>query len=193
MDIAFQPTAIEMHREVGLGGWFDDREVWDFIGRNLYLMVKPDLRFYLHALQHKRAGHPWKDITLRMFESACEETGETREEREKQLYIARLLADPAYDECDAPEAKREAAFEFFFGRGGSRASYHRHKKKLLSLRGDFKLEDLIQCPWRANKDEPTEYDLRQTQIRATLENEKTELLRVGGVLGADGDDEDDTV
>ena len=37
---------MEVHREIAEGGWFDDEDVFNFIGRNLFLVTLPSFRFY---------------------------------------------------------------------------------------------------------------------------------------------------
>lgn len=52
--VLFQPTAVEVHREIARAGWFDDAEVFRFIGQNLFLLTEPSFRFYNLARDHKR-------------------------------------------------------------------------------------------------------------------------------------------
>lgn len=190
--ILFRPSATEIHREVGQGGWFHDQDVWQFIGKNLYLMTRPDLRFYVHARNHKLAGRDWKDLTLRMLEfSLDEEVGQTAQEKEKLVYVARLLADSTFDLMPAAEAKREKAFKSAFGSGGSRATYHRHKRKLQERRGSFDPQEVAEILWRDPEIIPTVYDAKQTERRAILEVERRELELAGGVMGLSLEDEDD--
>jgi hypothetical protein len=122
--VIFQPTVIEVHSEVAKGGWFDDPDVFDFIGRHLHLIASPSFRFYLTARDHKRAGLDWQSLVLRTMETAIDPA---------TLLVAKLLADPRFDQLPAPEAAREAAFKA--EGGGSRATYHRHKQSLLASRG----------------------------------------------------------
>ena len=122
--ISFQPTAVEIHREIAAGGWFDDEEVFDFIGAHLHLLARPSFRFYLTAREHKRAGMDWRSLVLRTIEGSTDST---------TLLVAKLLVDPEFDCSPTPEAAREAAFRA--GGGGSRAPYHRHKRELLRIRG----------------------------------------------------------
>lgn len=124
--VSFQPSALELHRELSTGGWFDDEEVFDFIGEHLHLLVAPSFRFYLTAREHKRAGMDWRSLILRTIESSADPAA---------LLVANLLADPAFDRLAAPEAARERAFQA--QGGGSRATYHRHKKSLLESRGSL--------------------------------------------------------
>jgi hypothetical protein len=122
--ILFQPSALEVHRELARGGWFTDEEVFQFIGTNLFLVTEPSFRFYLMAADHKKAGLDWRDLVLRTMESDA---------NPKLILVARLLADPRYDAGPRPEAARVEAFKTMGG--GSRAAYHRHQAELLARRG----------------------------------------------------------
>ncbi len=125
--ICFQPSAVELHRELAQGHWFDDEEVFQFIGRNLYLLTAPSFRFYKTAREHKKAGLDWQGLTLRTIETEADP---------KLILVARLLADPQYDNLPTPEAARILAFRNHDD-GGARATYHRHKNELLARRGEF--------------------------------------------------------
>lgn len=189
--IHFRPTASEIHREVAEGGWFDDQEVWEFIGRNLFLMTRPDLRFYIHTRNHKRAGLDWEDLCLRMMVFGVdEESGETRDEKEKLIYVARLLADPKYDAMPAGEGGREEIFQIAFPRGGSRATYHRYKRMLLKRRGNFDPKVIAAIQWKGPSAVPTVFETKQIERRECLEQERRALELAGGVFGDDEDDED---
>lgn len=187
--IHFAPTALEVHREVGQDGWFDERDIWEFIGRNLHLMTRPDFRFYVHARNHKRAGRDWKDLTLRMLENNVDrESGETQEEKEKLIFVARLLADPHYDQHQTPEAEREKVFALAFPKGGSRATYHRFKKKLLDRRGHIDPQVVQQMTWHAPPLVVSQFDEKQQKRRAALEAERLELEKAGGVYADEDED-----
>jgi len=62
----FLPTADEVHRQVG--GWIErgeagagvERDVFDFIGRNLALIPRPSFRHYVKASEGARAGLDWQ-------------------------------------------------------------------------------------------------------------------------------------
>lgn len=127
--VIFKPSALEVHREIARRGWFDDPEVFDFLGRNLFLVTQPSFRLYITARNHKRAGLDWRSLILRTVESEADA---------KLVLIARLLADPHFDMLKAPEAARERAFKNRCG--GSRATYHRYKNDLLERRGDFDMD-----------------------------------------------------
>jgi len=129
--VLFRPTALEVHMEIARAGWFNDEEVFTFIGRNLFLVSQPSFRFYNTARNHKAAGLDWRGLTLRTMES---------EAAPKLILVARLLASSEYDEHKASEAAREQAFEAMDG--GSRATYHRYKRELLKRRGHLNLADV---------------------------------------------------
>lgn len=129
--LLFLPDALEVHREVARSGWFEDEEVFDFIGQNLFLVSRPSFRLYLTARNHKKSGMDWKSLVLRML---------ARDTDPKLLLVAHLLADPHHDTLSAPEASRESLFKL--QGGGARATYHRYKKELLERRGSFTLREV---------------------------------------------------
>ena len=71
--ILFEPPVLEVHQELARSEWFDDEEVFDFVGRNLYLVAEPSFRFYQTAKDHKQAGLDWRDLVLRTIEGAADE------------------------------------------------------------------------------------------------------------------------
>ena len=152
-------------------------------------MIRPDLRFYTHTRNHKLAGRDWKDYCLRMLEFNLEE-GQTREEKEKLIFIARLFADPRFDQCPAPEAEREKLFATAFGKGGSRATYHRHKRRLQELRGKFDQKAAASIQWVPAHGVQTPFEIKAEQRRACLERERHELQQAGGVVGIADEEED---
>lgn len=125
----FRPTAIEVHREVARGGWFEDEEVFDFIGEHLWLMTRPNMRFYIITQAHKRAGMAWRELALRALRNDADE---------KSVLVAELLADLRFDSLASPENERAKAFSE--RGGGSRATYFRQKASLLVQRGEIDLE-----------------------------------------------------
>ena len=122
--INFRPSVLEVHREIAQAGWFDDEEVFTFIGQNLFLITEPSFRFYQIARDHKRAGLDWKSLVLRTIEANTDP---------KMILVARLLADAQYEGLSTPETAREQGFKDAVG--GSRATYHRVKAELLAKRG----------------------------------------------------------
>ena len=157
--ISFEPSALEVHRELARGAWFDDEQVFDFIGRNLFLITKPSFRFYITAREHKRAGLDWRGLTLRTIEVEADS---------KRILVARLLADPQFETLPAPEAARILAFRDHVD-GGSKATYYRHKAELLARRGDVEAAEVA-----AIKLEPYKPDLlylAQLDRRQQIEQE----------------------
>jgi hypothetical protein len=108
--IVFEPSPLEVH--VQASSWFEDQEVFDFIGNQLHIMERPSLRTYELAWKEKKAGLPWKNLVL----SRCLK-GVT-------LEVARLKADLSF----AAEKERARAFEE--AGWGCRATYFNHAKKL---------------------------------------------------------------
>jgi hypothetical protein len=120
--INFAPPALEVHQEVARGGWFDDPEVFGFVGEHLHLISQPSIRVYLVAKEQKSAGLNWRDLFLRALGSSLD--GRT-------VLVARLLADPKYES----EAARVDEFVRLSGR--SRETYYRRKRKLVDLRASL--------------------------------------------------------
>lgn len=167
--IIFKPSALEVHREIARGGWFDDQEVFDFLGRNLFLVTRPSFRLYITARNHKGAGLDWKSLILRTIESEADA---------KLVLVARLLADPHFDTLKAPEAARERAFKSQCG--GSRATYYRYKGELLERSGDFDLDAARGVVLEPPQVDP--YTAAMTERRRQLEE-----LRDGDVSPEDED------
>lgn len=157
--ILFRPTALEIHKEVGRGGWFTDEEVFRFIGEHLDMMANPSFRFYITATDHKRSGLDWRSLVLRTMESSADPG---------LILVARLLTDPHFDLLSAPEAAREQAFKEACGE--SRATYHRHKKALMERRGQVDLAEIASielAPYR-----PDFHTLAMLERREQLEGER---------------------
>ncbi|WP_146452824.1 hypothetical protein [Bythopirellula polymerisocia] len=45
--LVFQPTALEVHRKAG--EWFDESEIYDFVGERLDQIPAPSMRLYYRA------------------------------------------------------------------------------------------------------------------------------------------------
>ena len=108
--IRFEPTAAEIHREVG--DWFGDREIYDWFGRHLSLVVNPSMRQYVRAAELKAAGLDWRQMVLQ--EALPEKTS--------------LVAELKADERLRTEADRVR--EFVRRGGGCRATYFNHARRL---------------------------------------------------------------
>lgn len=110
--VLFEPTAAEVH--AAAARWFQDREIYDFIGHQLQFLELLSFRLYVRAAERKAAGLDWKSVVL----GSCFQ-GTT-------LTVARLRADPAF----AREEDRVTAF--IESGAGSRATYFSHARKLRS-------------------------------------------------------------
>lgn len=99
--VAFEPDALEVHRYVST--WFDDEEVFDFIGERLHLVEKPSARHYVTARELKRAGFDWKSLLLQRLLSGTD------------LLVGRIKADPKY-------RSDEERVQAFLGQGGDSAA-----------------------------------------------------------------------
>lgn len=109
--VEFAPNAEEVHREVGT--WFDDEEIYAYMGRLLMDVAEPSMRTYIVARQLKRIGQDWRGAIAQSLGV-----------KPALAKVAALLQSDEY----ATEAERVREFEAF---GGSRADYFRKKKELL--------------------------------------------------------------
>jgi hypothetical protein len=164
--VQFQPSAIAIHQEVATGGWFGDAEVFDFVGRHLHLMSAPSFRFYLTAMEHKRAGLDWRTLTRRTIESSIDPA---------LMLVAILAVDPAFDHLPAPETAREQ--EFRKRSGLSRATYFRYKQSLQSSLGSLDVQAAAKMTLSPYK--PDLQALSQQEYREHLENLREELKVAG--------------
>ena len=108
--IRFEPTAEEVHREVRT--WFDDKEIYDWFGRHLSLVVTPSMRQYVRAAELKAAGLDWRSMVL----------------QEALPATTSLVAQIKFNTRFTSEADRVR--EFMRQGGGCRATYFNHVKRL---------------------------------------------------------------
>lgn len=106
----FEPTAVEIHRRAST--WFDEPEVFEFIGGHLSLFTNLSLRTYVRGAQLKQAGFDWRDLLLRQVLSGPAAT------------VARLKADTSFP---SEEARARA---FVAAGHGCRATYFNHARRL---------------------------------------------------------------
>jgi len=111
--LQFAPTATEVHERTR--EWFEDKEIYDWIGANLHRVENPSMRLYYKAQELKQAGFDWKRYTPLG-------TGNDR----RQL-VAELLADDEF------ETQEERVTAFFERDGGCRATFFNHARKLRQL------------------------------------------------------------
>ena len=110
--LVFDPSAREVHLRTA--DWFWDQEIFDFIGRSLHLTDPLSMRDYALAWELKRAGMDWKNWLFTRWGM----TGTRR-------LVAKLKADPSF----SSEAERVRAF--IEQKGGCRATYYNHAKRLV--------------------------------------------------------------
>lgn len=116
----FTPSWIEAYKYAGT--WFHDQEVLDFVHSNLAVMRNPDLRLLVKAKMLRDAGLEWQSL----FDDCIGAGGGQSSERRKQAEVERLLA------LDLPMEERVRLFEG--GGFGERATFYRHKKKILQAK-----------------------------------------------------------
>jgi hypothetical protein len=113
----FGPSAEEVHAYVG--EWFEDDDVYNFVGERLHLIQQPSIRaFYLLAGEMKRAGprpdgEDWRDYLLKRMEL----TG-------PELLVARLLSDARYPTMQA------RVNDFIEQGGGGRTTFFEYAARL---------------------------------------------------------------
>src|SRR5262249_39276411 len=90
--LAFEPTALEVHRQAA--GWYWDQDVFDFVAAHLHLFARPPRRMYGQAWELKQAGLDWPRAV------------HSRRLTGPDLLVAQLKADPTF----RSEAARVQAF-----------------------------------------------------------------------------------
>jgi len=112
--ICFDPSNVEVHDKVA--GWFDDQEVFDFIGRYLAYVPAISMRYYEKGRKLRRAGFAdWQQSLLQMM----------LPDRDLAI-VAGLQLDPEL------RTDRDRVERFIKETGHSRATYYRLKKQLPS-------------------------------------------------------------
>ncbi len=61
----FDPSAPEVHREMGLQDWFGDDEIYVFVGENLCFLPELSARAYVKAAKAKAASEDWREYLLK--------------------------------------------------------------------------------------------------------------------------------
>lgn len=110
---AFEPTVFEIHQQAGR--WFDDDEVFAFIGAHLAFIQDLSFRTYVRIAELKRAGFDWRELLLRQVLSGA------------AAAVARLKADLSFP-------TEEARARAFVSEGhGCRATYYNHARRLMTI------------------------------------------------------------
>ena len=108
--LLFSPTAHEVHERTR--DWFDDTEIFEWIGANLHRIENPSMRLYYKARELKQAGFDWKRYTPLAPENAA---GQLATE---------LLASDEF------ETQEQRVREFIDRGGGCRATFFNHLKRI---------------------------------------------------------------
>lgn len=108
--VRFAPTASVIHQRTK--DWFNDDESHEWIGDRLDRIMKPSMRLYYRAQELKRAKMDWKRLIL----------------IEPEDPRRRLVLDLHQE--DSFETVEQRAQEFVARRGGCRATYFNHVKRL---------------------------------------------------------------
>jgi hypothetical protein len=108
--LLFQPTAAAVHAQAGK--WFDDREIYEWIGANLHRVREPSMRHYVRARELKAAGMDWTEVLAAEAENPC------------ARLAAELLASDAYG---STTARVQAFVE---QEGGCRATFFDYRRRL---------------------------------------------------------------
>ncbi len=108
--LRFVPTAHEVHTRTA--EWFDDEEIYSWLGKRLHLIRNPSMRLYYRARELKQAGFDWRRLTP------------LAPEDERRKLVAELLGDKAY------ETQEDRVREFLARGAGCRATYFNHVRRL---------------------------------------------------------------
>ncbi len=108
--IRFIPTAREVHERTA--EWFDDAEIYSWIGDRLHLIKSPSMRLYYRARELKLAGFDWQRFTLSVPED------------KRRTLVAELLDDDRY------QTQEERVRAFKDRGGGCRATFFNHARRL---------------------------------------------------------------
>jgi hypothetical protein len=107
--IQFQPTAAEVHAKAKCA----DKEVYDFIGMNLSLIVEPSIRQYRQAVTMKKKNHDWKNWLLQTWNTDS-----------KMVAMIEVLNDPNITD------KRQMESDWIRRTRSSRPTYFRYLQAL---------------------------------------------------------------
>lgn len=108
----FAPNSGEVHQEVK--GWFDDEEIYGWIGDRLRSISQPSMRNYIKAREQKCAGLDWRKFLLNEWDLDL-----------KLAATVEILNDPSLD------TKAKRATEFAQRGHGSTATYMRYQQQVV--------------------------------------------------------------
>jgi hypothetical protein len=108
--IFFEPDAGTVHAKAD--EWFGDHEIYEFIGKHLYLIPRPSFRFYIKAQERKANGINWRADLIEEWQG------------EELRRIHEIEEDGTLNTV------KQKAQRFVENGWGSRATYFRHKRRL---------------------------------------------------------------
>lgn len=108
--LLFQPTAFEVHRKAR--EWFQDEEIYHWIGERLAQIMEPSMRLYYRARELKQSGLDWKRIIPESIEN------------QRARLVQELLTDDSF------ATQEERAKSFISRGGGCRATFFNYTKRL---------------------------------------------------------------
>ena len=111
--VSFEPSAAEVQDQVAREGWFEDDEIYQFVGEHLHMIMRPSMRHYVKAKQHKDAGLVWREYLLNLWL-----------EDESVIRVAKLLDDPG---LTTMRSKARAYEEYGWG---NRSTFFRKARAL---------------------------------------------------------------
>ena len=114
----FDPPPHEVHQEMSDQDWFNDEEIYQFIGDNLCFFKELSVRSYVKAEEAKRAGEDWREFLLQ----------QAMDGKDLQLILIE------YDEEWKNQSVDQKCKEWIRRTGGSRATYYNRKKSFLKNR-----------------------------------------------------------
>jgi hypothetical protein len=112
----FDPSPRELHLEMERQEWFNDEEIYNFIGDNLQLFTELSARIYVKAAEAKTAGENWREYILK----SCINS------KDKEMILLE------YEEAWKEKPVEEKAQEFLRRTGmTARGSYFRRRRQLI--------------------------------------------------------------
>ncbi len=110
----FDPPPQEVHKEMESQEWFNDQEIYEFVGQNLCFFTELSARAYVKAAEAKEAGEDWREYLLKNQIEAND--------------LALLLLE--YDAVWRDRSVDDKCQEWCQRTGKSRATYFNRKRNL---------------------------------------------------------------
>ena len=157
----FEPTAEETHRFVGT--WFQDDEIYEFIGSNIAEIPRHSIRFYTTANELKRLNLPWQETLVESWTSEARVPKPKREEMNRDLMVAVQI----YCE-EQTTADRHRRWHQDTGKGHSTFDGHVKKAKAAGLLAVYQPEFIVGKPGNRERDCPAVDEEEAAEIMAAI-------------------------